>query len=118
MCVCVCVCVCCLTRNNIYVSGLAFSPQTQLSRTVSAGPAKTAAPKAAGGGAGFIRPSRAARRNHVVVQRACPWGFQSLRPVPPMSSQDLIALRDVSVLQLKLAIVRISGPWPTGYLLI
>ncbi|KAL5476258.1 hypothetical protein EMCRGX_G026181 [Ephydatia muelleri] len=78
----------------ISLVGESAPPKTQLSRTVSAGPAKTAAPKAAGGGAGFIRPSRAARRNHVVVQRACPWGFQSLRPVPPMSSQDLIALRD------------------------
>ena len=50
--------------------------------------------------AGFIRPAnpnpRAMRRSHVVVQRACHWGFKSLRPAPPMSSPDLIALRDVS----------------------
>jgi len=37
------------------------------------------------------------RRASVNIQRPHHWGFKSLRPTPPLTTQQLIALREVRV---------------------
>lgn len=45
-------------------------------------------------------PTRNTRRSTVNIQRPHHWGFKSLRPAPPLKTQQLIGLREVSWMKL------------------
>ena len=40
-------------------------------------------------------PARMMRKTSVPIMRAHHWGFMSLRPIPPLSSQQLISFKEV-----------------------
>lgn len=44
--------------------------------------------------------TRNTRRSTVNIQRPLHWGFKSLRPAPPLKTQQLVGLREVSFLKL------------------
>lgn len=47
-------------------------------------------------------PARMMRKTSAPIMRAHHWGFMSLRPIPPLSSQQLMSLKEVCVYEIKL----------------